>query len=138
LVVGGIIIVVLGAFFGGTNEVLQTTKPPWPPEHKHLQQRLDALNLPPVGDESYHIHTLLHVYVDGQPVSVPANIGIDLSQGIEPSLHTEGNPDSITLRVDRHTVEGAPTLANPHAAPDEELQRAAREQCGLGAVPPDP
>ena len=50
----------------------------------------------------------------------------------------EGEPGSITLSVDRHTVESAPTLGDPHEAPDEELQRAAREQFGLGAVPPDP
>jgi hypothetical protein len=48
----------------------------------------------------------------------------------------EGEPGSVTLRVDRHTVEGAPTLGDPHAAPDEGLQRAAREHCGLAAVPP--
>jgi hypothetical protein len=50
----------------------------------------------------------------------------------------EGEPGSITLSVDLHTVERAPTLGNPHEAPDEELQRVAREQFGLGAVPPDP
>ena len=50
----------------------------------------------------------------------------------------EGEPDSITLTVGRSTVESAPTLADPHNAPDEDLQRAAREHCGLGAVPPDP
>jgi PRC-barrel domain len=50
----------------------------------------------------------------------------------------EGDPGSITMTIDRATLESAPTLADPHAAPDEELQRAAREHCGLGAVPPDP
>jgi len=34
---------------------------------------------------------------------------------------------SITLRVDRHTVQSAPTWGDPHTAPDEDLQRAARE-----------
>jgi hypothetical protein len=50
----------------------------------------------------------------------------------------EEAPGSITLMVDQQTVESAPTLANPHAAPDESLQRAAREHCGLGAVPSEP
>jgi hypothetical protein len=27
-------------------------------------------------------------------------------------------------------------LGDPHAAPDEGLQRGAREHCGLAAVPP--
>jgi hypothetical protein len=47
-------------------------------------------------------------------------------------------PGSITLTVDQQTVEGAPTLADPHAAPDEGLQRTAREHCGLGAAPSEP
>lgn len=47
----------------------------------------------------------------------------------------EEDPVSITLRVDQQTVESAPTLGDPHAAPDEDLQRAAREHCGLGAIP---
>jgi hypothetical protein len=47
-------------------------------------------------------------------------------------------PGSITLTVDQQTVESAPTLDHPHAAPDEDLQRAAREHCGLPAVPSEP
>jgi len=46
----------------------------------------------------------------------------------------EEGPGSITLTVDEQTVESAPTLSNPHDAPDEDLQRAAREHCGLAAV----
>ena len=43
------------------------------------------------------------------------------------------DPVSITLTVDQQTVESAPTLDDPHAAPGEGLQRAAREHCGLAA-----
>jgi len=50
----------------------------------------------------------------------------------------EGEPGSITLKVDRQTIESAPTFGDPHEAPDEDLQRAAREHCGIAAVPPDP
>jgi PRC-barrel domain protein len=39
---------------------------------------------------------------------------------------------SVSLNVDEQTVESAPTLADPHAGPDEELQRAAREHYGYG------
>jgi PRC-barrel domain len=39
---------------------------------------------------------------------------------------------SVTLKVDQQTVENAPTLDNPRAGPDEELQRAAREHYGYG------
>jgi len=45
---------------------------------------------------------------------------------------------SITLAVDQQTVESAPTLGDPHTAPDEGLQRAACEHCGLAAVPSEP
>jgi PRC-barrel domain len=41
----------------------------------------------------------------------------------------EGEPGSLTLTVDRQTLESAPTLGVPHEAPDEDLQRAAREHC---------
>ena len=50
----------------------------------------------------------------------------------------EEEPDSITLTIDQQTVQSAPTLGDPHAAPDEGLQRAAREQCGLAAIPSEP
>ena len=42
---------------------------------------------------------------------------------------------SVTLTVDQQTVQSAPSLDHPHAAPDESLQRAAREHCGLAADP---
>ena len=50
----------------------------------------------------------------------------------------EEESGSITLTVDRQTVQSAPSLGDPHAAPDEGLQRAAREHCGLPAVPSEP
>ena len=48
----------------------------------------------------------------------------------------EGEPSSVSLRVDWRTIESAPTLDDPHEAPDEGLQRAAREHYSLAAVPP--
>ena len=50
----------------------------------------------------------------------------------------EEEPGSITLTVDQQTVRSAPTLGDLHTVPDEDLQRAAREHCGLSAVPPEP
>jgi hypothetical protein len=50
----------------------------------------------------------------------------------------EEEPDYISLRVDQQTVQSAPALVDAHTAPDEGLQRAAREHCGLAAVPPEP
>jgi hypothetical protein len=50
----------------------------------------------------------------------------------------QGEPGSITLTVDRQTLDSAPTVGDPHEAPDDDLQRAAREHCGFAAVAPDP
>ena len=50
----------------------------------------------------------------------------------------EESPGAVTLRVDQQAVESAPTLSDPRAMPDEELQRAAREHYGLGAVFSEP
>ena len=46
----------------------------------------------------------------------------------------EESPGSVTLKVDQHSVESAPRLSNPKVAPEEELQRAAHDHYGLGAV----
>jgi hypothetical protein len=48
--------------------------------------------------------------------------------------HSRGVSGAVTLTVDQQSVESAPTLANPKGAPGEELQRAAHEHYGLGAV----
>jgi PRC-barrel domain len=45
---------------------------------------------------------------------------------------------SITLTLDQQTVKSAPTLDDPHAAPDEGLQRAARQHCGLAKGTSEP
>jgi hypothetical protein len=46
----------------------------------------------------------------------------------------EESAGAVTLKVDQQSVERAPTLANPKAGPDEELQRAAHEQYSLREV----
>jgi hypothetical protein len=46
----------------------------------------------------------------------------------------EEAPGSVTLKVDQQTVESAPTLSDPRLAPSEQLQRAAHEHYGVGAV----
>ena len=74
-------------------EALLTSPPPWEPQAAGLAERLAPFNLPPVGDESYHAHALLSVYRDGEPVTVPANIGFD-ERGGHSSLHTH-TPDGV-------------------------------------------
>lgn len=79
---------------------LQTTKPPWRPEYAHLAQRLRTLHLPPVGNEKFHIHALLHIYVDGLLSSVPMNIGIEQAKHIETSLHTHDRTGIIHMEAE--------------------------------------
>src|SRR6267154_2387622 len=61
---------------------LQTGKPPWLPEYRHLAQRLHEIGIPPGGKETFHIHALLHIYVNGLLSPLPANIGLDSPQGL--------------------------------------------------------
>lgn len=72
---------------------------PWAPQYAYLAQRISNLHLPPNGNESYHVHALLHVYVNGQPVTVPANVGIDPSQGIESTMHTHDTTGIIHMEA---------------------------------------
>ena len=72
---------------------LLTTPPPWAPQAAGLAERLAPFDLPPVGDESYHAHALLSIFRDGEPVTVPANIGFD-ERGAHSSLHTH-TPDGV-------------------------------------------
>lgn len=78
---------------GDTGELLRGA-PPWAPQNDGLADRVEALGFPPVGDESYHVHALLSVYVDGEQVPVPANIGIDQQARYLSPLHTH-TPDGV-------------------------------------------
>ena len=78
---------------------LQTSKPPWQPEYAHLAQRLQQLGLPPGGKETFHIHALLHIYVNGLLSNLPANVGVDPAKGLESSLHTHDRTGIIHMEA---------------------------------------
>jgi hypothetical protein len=78
---------------------LQTTKPPWGPEYAHLAERLRALGLPAGGPEKFHIHAMLHIYVNGLLVPLPADIGIDKSRHIESSMHSHDRTGIIHMEA---------------------------------------
>ena len=86
-----------------------------------------------------------NVYVDEErnyrfvDIAVGGLMGLSAKHHLVPvEAIAEGEPASITLTVDRQTLDSAPTLGDPHEAPDDGLQRAAREHYGFAAVPPDP
>jgi PRC-barrel domain len=81
-----------------------------------------------------HIGYVANVYVDDDgnyrfvDVATGGFIGLGTKHRLVPvEPIAEGEPGSITLKVDRRTIESATTLGDPHAAPDEGLQRAARQ-----------
>ena len=75
---------------------LQVGSPPWEPEYDQLSDRLATLELPPTGNESFHIHAHLAVYVDGEPVTVPANIGF---RDFEVPMHTHDTRGVIHIEA---------------------------------------
>ncbi|MGI8803304.1 MAG: hypothetical protein ACR2KV_14255 [Solirubrobacteraceae bacterium] len=80
---------------------LQSTPAPWNPEYRHLPQRLATLGLPDLSDTVFHIHAMLRVFVDGVPVTVPANIGLpDTGNALSP-LHTHDASGIIHLESTR-------------------------------------
>ena len=85
---------------------LQTSQPasglsqaPWKPEYAHLSQRLKLIGIPAGGKEKFHIHALLHIYVNGLLVPLPADIGLDPAKGIESSMHTHDGTGIIHMEA---------------------------------------
>ena len=111
---------------------------PRPPHHELRQKSVfDS------GDR--HIGQLENLYVDEDrnlhfvDVVMSGILGFGKKHHLVPvEAIAEESPGSVTLTVDQETVESSPTLSDPHDAPDEDLQRAAREHCSLGAVPSEP
>jgi hypothetical protein len=66
--------------------------PPWPAP-TGVPAAVRQAGLPLMGSEGsvLHIHAHLDVFVNGQPVPVPADIGIDQSAGTISPLHTHDN-----------------------------------------------
>jgi hypothetical protein len=80
---------------------LLDTPPPWKPNYKQLPQRVDAMGLPGFNETTFHIHAWLHIYDDGKPVQVPANVGIDqVTQFLSP-LHTHDTSGIIHQEADQ-------------------------------------
>jgi hypothetical protein len=80
---------------------LEAGPAPWPPEYFSLPQRLAALRLPGQSDTAFHIHALLRIYVDGRPVPVPAQIGIDPQGRFLAPLHTHDATGIVHIESDR-------------------------------------
>jgi hypothetical protein len=81
---------------------------PWPNNTDQLPARLAALDLPELSDVAgaLHHHIQLYISVDGQPVTVPMNIG--LSSTAASPLHT--HDDTGLVHVESADPNFAPVL----------------------------
>ncbi len=78
-----------GSSPGASGDVLGTTAG-WQPDPPGLRDRLTSHNLPVLTAEGtvLHIHEHIDIWIDGQQLVVPADIGIDQTNGILSPLHT--------------------------------------------------
>jgi hypothetical protein len=69
---------------------IQTGPLPWPPEIEQLRSRLKTIGLPalPAEGTAIHIHQHLDIRVNGSPVTVPADIGINETASFISPVHT--------------------------------------------------
>ena len=75
-----------------------------------------------------------NIYVDEEGTFRFVDLAMGGFMGIGKKHHlvpveaiAEEEPGSITLRVAQQTVQSAPMLGDPHSAPEEGLQRGARQ-----------
>jgi hypothetical protein len=85
----------------GATVGIKDTPPPWQPNPTDLTQRVEAMGLPPVGAETFHLHAWLHVYVDGKAQTVPLNIGVDPATQTLAALHTHDSEGIIHMEADQ-------------------------------------
>jgi hypothetical protein len=107
---------------------LDFTQHPRPPQHELRQRGVFDSGARLIGQVE-------NIYVDNEgtfqflDVSIGGVMGIGKKHHLVPveAIAEEEPGSSITLTADQQTVESAPTLGDPHTAPDESLQRGARE-----------
>jgi hypothetical protein len=79
------------------------TPPPWAANTERLQQRLRAIGLAPLTEEGQVLHTHQHldVFVEGEPVEVPGDLGI--GEGFISDLHTHASYPPGIIHVESPT-----------------------------------
>jgi hypothetical protein len=108
-VVGGVVFIALAAVALGAVVKFSGNQAeaggPFGQHYRGLQERREAAGVPTMAeaDPKVHIHPKLSVYVNGSPIEVPANIGIDPARDSSQmaGLHTHDAEGTIH-------VEGAP------------------------------
>lgn len=69
---------------------LQTGLVPWNTQQDTLGDRLQAINLPALKEEGTVIHTHQHldIFIQGNKVTIPAEVGINQAEGYISPIHT--------------------------------------------------
>ncbi len=74
--------------------------PPWPaPTDGPARVAAAGLDLGPMGTAE-HYHPMLTITIDGSPVPVPPNIGVDPNTGAMSALHTHEGDGTIHIEAD--------------------------------------
>ena len=108
------------------------------PRHQHPRPPHRELRQKRVLDSGYRsIGQVANLYVDDDMVLRFVDVAESGFMGLRTKHHlvpveaiVSEDAGSITLEVDQQAVESAPTYADPHAGPEEELQRSTREHYG--------
>ncbi|MFL5768085.1 MAG: hypothetical protein ACJ758_09625 [Actinomycetota bacterium] len=113
IVLGGATVLIVATQGSGTQELpgMLTTSAPWPANTADLLDRLKAIGLPALGQSmsiKQHIHAHLDIYVDGNKVQVPPDIGI--ASTYSSPIHTHDptvttTSDAATIHVEAPTNE---------------------------------
>lgn len=102
--IGLVIVILIGLFWLGyrnsrkitvninpeTLTGIQKGSTPWLPELKNLKERLQEINLPALIQEgtALHTHEHLDIFINGQKIIVPADIGVNDAAGFSAPIHT--------------------------------------------------
>lgn len=80
---------------------VQTGPPPWQAEEAGLKARSQALGIPLLSQEALavHYHAHLDIYDDGQPIPIPASIGISQKDQLISVLHTHDTAGFIHVEA---------------------------------------
>jgi hypothetical protein len=74
------------------------TAPPWNNNIEQADARLAALGLPQLSDTILHHHTDLVIYINGQQVTIPPNVGLnDSDPTVASPLHTHGSLGTVHI-----------------------------------------
>jgi hypothetical protein len=84
---------------------ITTSHAPWSPELANLRSRLSAISLPALSTEGtvLHTHEHLDIFVEGQSVPVPADIGIPADNSFISPLHT--HDDTQVIHVESQVTQ---------------------------------